>query len=265
MQQETSPREDPFVVFLKKNANIRPEKVSYYLTWIRKFINFCLQHHKNGMDALESFTKTLQKSCYDWQVEQARAAVKLHLYYKGLSKITTNPLENPSSQSESSLKYTQEWEEYVVQMRRILRLQHKSYQTEKTYLSWVRRFSVFLKDKDPKKITEEELKQFLSFLAVERKVSASTQQQAFNSMLFLFRHILDQKVEGIAEAIRSRVKTRLPVILDPEEIIQIFQNLIDPHRLVARLKYQQAIAIPTSLGEDFSVLKLDKPHVAETG
>jgi integron integrase len=96
---------------------------------------------------------------------------------------------------------------------------------------------VFLKDKDPKKITEEELKQFLSFLAVERKVSASTQQQAFNALLFLFRHILDQKVEGIAEAIRSRVKTRLPVVLDPEEIIQIFQNLIDPHRIVARLIY----------------------------
>ena len=73
MQQDTPPGEDSFVVFLKKNANIRPEKVPYYLTWTRKFTKFCLQHHTNDMDALESFIKNLQKNYYDWQVEQSNS------------------------------------------------------------------------------------------------------------------------------------------------------------------------------------------------
>ncbi len=96
---------------------------------------------------------------------------------------------------------------------------------------------MFLKYKDPAGITQEDLKQYLSYLAVERKVSASTQQQAFNALLFLFRYVLNKQIEGIAESIRSRVRKRLPVVLDQDEIVQIFQNLQDPFRLISRLIY----------------------------
>ena len=81
---------------------------------------------------------------------------------------------------------------------RLLRLRNKSYRTEKIYLGWIRRFSVIIKYRKTKEINVEDLKSFLSVLAVERKVSASAQRQTFNALLFLCRNLLKIEIHDLA-------------------------------------------------------------------
>jgi integron integrase len=98
------------------------------------------------------------------------------------------------------------------------------------------RLLLLLDGKDPARIDSADVKRFLSHLAVERKVAASTQNQAFNGLLFLFRHVLDREF-AIADTVRAKAKRRLPVVLKRQEVQRIFEHLDGFHLLMARLIY----------------------------
>src|SRR5580765_1545489 len=83
------------------------------------------------------------------------------------------------------------------QVRAAIRLRHYSLRTENTYLHWIKRFIAFHNNRHPAVMGEEEIEQFLSMLAVEQHVSASTQNQALNALLFLYRHVLDRSLSGL--------------------------------------------------------------------
>ncbi|MCL5420957.1 MAG: integron integrase, partial [Nitrospirae bacterium] len=122
--------------------------------------------------------------------------------------------------------------------RNALRLRHMSYSTEKTYLMWLRSFTGFIAGKTPDDLTVADMQQFLSYLAVERKVSPSTQNQALNALVFVYRHVLD-KIIGVDElnAVRAAYRRRLPVVLTVREAHSIFDKLSGIHRLMAMLIY----------------------------
>ena len=79
-------------------------------------------------------------------------------------------------------------------MKKMLRLKHLSLRTEQTYLGWILRFYRFLNGQPPNRLDSTYVKDFLTHLAVDRNVAASTQNQAFNAILFLFRHVLDKPI-----------------------------------------------------------------------
>ena len=83
----------------------------------------------------------------------------------------------------------------------MLRLKQLSFQAEKTYLHWVRSFYRFLNGASPFSINDSNVKEFLTYLAVEKHVSASTQNQAFNAILFLFRHVIDKEIDGLNDVV----------------------------------------------------------------
>jgi len=87
------------------------------------------------------------------------------------------------------------------QVREIIRLKHYSRKTEKTYVSWIRRFILFHDKRHPEEMGEREIEAFLSDLAVNRKVAASTQNQAFNAILFLYRTVLGKKLDDSIDAV----------------------------------------------------------------
>ncbi|MBI2891681.1 MAG: tyrosine-type recombinase/integrase [Nitrospirae bacterium] len=132
-------------------------------------------------------------------------------------------------------------------MREALRLRHRSLSTEKTYLIWLRGFRSFLRTKDPGAVDGKDLQNYLSHLAVERKVSASTQNQALNAIVFLFRHVLDQNIEGELDAVRAYPRRRLPVVLTPRELHSLFDQLKGSHKLMARLIYGCGLRIQECL------------------
>lgn len=139
------------------------------------------------------------------------------------------------------------WMPHVNRVRDVLRLEHKSYRTEKTYINWVRRFVEFSADRAPSEITERDLRHYLTYLAVELHVAAATQQQAFNALLYLFRHSLKQEVKGLLQTIRAKKPKRLPVVLSPREIAHIIKTLRSPYSLMAKLIYGSGLRLSECL------------------
>ena len=128
-----------------------------------------------------------------------------------------------------------------------MRLMHLSYRTEKSYLSWLLRFRSFVREKNCCALTEQDLKDFLSFLAVERKVAGATQKLAFNALLFFYRYVLDVEIGGLSTVVRSRIGRRLPVVLSREEIRRVFSHLEGTHLLMATIIYGSGMRLQECL------------------
>jgi integron integrase len=122
-------------------------------------------------------------------------------------------------------------------MQRLLRLRHYAARTERTYLGWTRRFLAYVGQCGQAPPTPEDVKAFLSHLAVRRKVASSTQNQAFSALLFLCRHVLMEDLGDMGETVRAREGKRLPVVLSPEETRAVLSHLEDAWRLMRELAY----------------------------
>jgi integron integrase len=127
--------------------------------------------------------------------------------------------------------------------RRHLRVKHYSIRTEQSYIDWIRRFILFHNKRHPETMAEEEIAQFLSYLATVRKVSASTQNQAFNAVLFLYRQVLERKLKFIAGVERARRPARLPVVLTKEEVTAVLAQMRGEYRLMAELLYGSGLRL----------------------
>ena len=124
------------------------------------------------------------------------------------------------------------------QVRQVLRYHHYAYRTEHTYCDWILRFIKFHGCKThPNDMGKIEIDGFLSHLATHGKVSAATQRQAMNAIVFLYRQVLDQPIEDRIEPVRARRHTRLPVIMTQEEVVQVLKEIKGTHLLMARLLY----------------------------
>ncbi|MCX5883889.1 MAG: integron integrase [Deltaproteobacteria bacterium] len=129
------------------------------------------------------------------------------------------------------------WREGYNRLSNEIQVRHYSPKTLKTYTLWVGHFQTFTRSPDPKSLSAEHVKAFLTFLAVTKKVSASTQNQAFNALLFFYRHVLNQdfgKVEGV---VRAKRRPSIPVVLSRDEINKILIHLDPPYDLVVKLLY----------------------------
>lgn len=123
------------------------------------------------------------------------------------------------------------------QVREMIRLKHYSRRTEKSYVSWIRRFILFHDKRHPQDMGNREIEAFLTDLAVKQKVAASTQNQAFNALLFLYRIVLKKELEGQINAIRARRPRRLPTVLSRQEARQVIEAMSGTQQLVVKLLY----------------------------
>jgi len=124
-----------------------------------------------------------------------------------------------------------------------LRVKHYSYQTEKSYLLWIRRFILFHNKRHPKEMGGEEINAFLTHLAVEGKVAASTQNQALSALLFLYREVLHLELDLDLDAVRAKRSRYLPTVLTPEEVKAIIVHLSGIHRLVVQVLYGSGLRL----------------------
>lgn len=129
------------------------------------------------------------------------------------------------------------------QVRTAIRLRHYSLRTEHIYLHWVKRFILFNNKRHPREMGNKEVSAFLSYLAVNRKVSASTQNQALSAILFLYRHVLDIELEWLTDVVRAKRSKRLPVVLTPDEMNKILSQLDGVHWLLACLLYGSGLRL----------------------
>jgi integron integrase len=121
-------------------------------------------------------------------------------------------------------------------VRGAIAARHYSPRTERAYLGWIRRYLAFGGGRPVEAMGAAEVTKFLSVLAVRHKVSASTQNQALSSLLFLYRNVLGRKLEGL-DAIRAKPSVRLPIVLSRTEVVALFQHLHGIPWLMSSLMY----------------------------
>jgi integron integrase len=122
-------------------------------------------------------------------------------------------------------------------VRGAIRLKHYSLRTEQTYVDWIKRFIVFHGKQHPDTMGAEEIRQFLTHLAVERDVAAATQNQAFSALLFLYRVVLNRELPWIDGIERPKRPARVPVVLTPDEARTVLAAMHGTTRLMAQLLY----------------------------
>jgi integron integrase len=133
------------------------------------------------------------------------------------------------------------------QVRDRIRARHLSFRTEKTYLYWIRRFVWFHKRQHPRELAGPEIEAFLTALAVENKVSASTQNQALAALLFLYRDVLEVDLPWLANVIRAKRPQHLPVVLTREEVKEVMARLHGTVWLVVSLLYGAGMRVTECL------------------
>lgn len=129
------------------------------------------------------------------------------------------------------------------QVRGALQSRHYSERTVDAYTQWIRRYILFHDKRHPEQMAEPEINAFLTHLAVEAKVSASTQNQALSALLFLYRHVLNREVGELEDIVRARRPRRLPTVLTQEEVRQVLDRLSGDKRLIVALLYGSGLRL----------------------
>ena len=254
-----------------------------YLKWMRYYLDFCHKYHfeQETSKSLSAFLKKLDEKKQSGQSKkQAEQAVRLYFAwvqstqkqqdFKSKNKNPRTTTISPNTYSDNRQEYKSleitpcrpegftskkkpglqkgaDWTGVFADLNNTIRVRHYSRATLKTYSGWVRKFQTFSESKDPTLLGTEDVKQFLTSLAVQKQVAASTQNQAFNALLFFFRHVLGKEFGKVDGVVRAKRKPYIPVVLSREEIDRIVDNLKMPYRLIISLMYGCGLRISECL------------------
>jgi integron integrase len=149
----------------------------------------------------------------------------------------------------------------LADLRRALRLRHYSRRTEQAYVRWVRRFIEFHDRRHPRTLGAPEVTRFLTHLAVRRRVSAATQNQALHALMFYYRHVLGERVGWLDGLVRATQRRRLPVVLTQGEVHSVLARLRGTPRLVAWLLYGAGLRLGEALPLRVKDVEFDRRRI----
>jgi len=132
-------------------------------------------------------------------------------------------------------------------VRYAIRVRQYSLATEKTYLGWIRKFILYHGKRHPADMAKAEIEAFLSYLAVKRQVSPSTQNQALQALLFMYRYVLEIELPWLDDVVRAKPKRRVPVVLSRNEARLLLENVSLAQRLIASLMYGAGLRVTECL------------------
>lgn len=118
-----------------------------------------------------------------------------------------------------------------------IKVRHYSPKTLKNYSSWLSKFQTFTKSKPLTSLSDRDIKEFLTFLAVRKNVAASTHNQAFNALLFFIRHVMKKEPGELKDVVRAKRRPYIPVVLSRREVDSILEHLDYPYDLIVKLLY----------------------------
>lgn len=259
---------------LLKSLTIPVCEYADYRKWLRYFLDFCAKYPEvsgNFTRQEQLFLEKLRhKNQSEEQRSQAASAIKLYAgiqsqaidkSFAGSCEVDDMLTVIPSISSEESTAQksqgiqsyggsshyceagyqvksdSPEWDSVLEKMAGEIKVRHYSRKTLKTYANWSRQFQRYLKSKPPQELTTEDVKEYLTFLAVKCKVASSTQNQAFNSLLFLFRHGLKRNFGVLNGVPRAKKSLYIPTVLSRKEIDAVIAQLARTHGLVVKLLF----------------------------
>lgn len=221
---------DEYSNFLISKHIVAESKVTYYINWVAKCLKWSSKKFGDDLTPTEvdHFLKRLSKTKEQWQVDQAALSIRIYRYFIK----TRNSVAHRATVDDK-----QQWRYVAKEMKNMLRLKQRALATERTYLHWLRRFYGFVNGQSPFSLDSNHVKDFLTHLAVDKKVAKSTQDQAFNAILFFFRHVLDKDIDDLNAVVRSRRPKRLPVVLTKAETARLLDHLEGVYRLISGMIY----------------------------
>ncbi len=230
-----------FSDYLRDRQLAPDNRIGYYVGWVRQFRDFCRrqQHEYSYEERLLRFLDFLRQRPErpDWQIGQAKDAVHIYLYQ---FRANEGPGEEDSLSFDPS-----DCDAVVGCLTEVLRLKHYRYGTETSYIRWVRRFYDYLRSSRGEKTVPcaEDVRNFLTRLAISEHVAAQTQNQAFNALLFLFRHVIHVDLGDMDKNVRAKRGRKLPVVLTVGEVKAVIENTPAEHRLAMKLIYGGGLRI----------------------
>ena len=252
----------PAALFTKYNLLLNKKSVSVsvhnnYKKWLRFYLDFCHKycHRYADRESLKHFMLKLHEKNQSTAMQE-EAAKAVSLYYEMLQATPHHPINHSGAGSDplpmrdegkigghDSLPMAghgnseAEWQKVYDDFYAEIKVRHYSPKTLRSYSAWVRKFQAFIKGKKPSDLNPSDVKDFIRFLAVDCRVSASSQNQAFNALLFLYRHVLKTDFGDQSDNVRAKRRRHIPVVLSREEVNSVIDNLNYPYDLVVRLLY----------------------------
>jgi integron integrase len=226
----------PFGEFLLKAQLVKEKAAPYCVRWVRRFLSRPASDEPLA-DQVRRFCEDLERSrCEEWQVRQAEQALRIYFVHF-LQR--TDWHRQPTSTVLDERGHASPLAALEL-LRQRLRTRHYAYRTECSYADWVRRFFDYLAQRQGvphPSVTSEAVREFATHLAVHRRVSASTQNQALSAVLFLCREVFGLEVDGLALATRAKRGTHLPVVLSVPEVAALLGAMRGTTWLMAALIY----------------------------
>jgi integron integrase len=232
-----------FAEYLLKQQLVPEKYASYHVTWVRKFLARGVTVPVVPLEErITGFLHELEAtgSHPAWQITQAERALRLYFVnFKGDATASAPTQTTITANADGSYGRNHTLEA----LRTQLRLKHYAYTTEKTYLDWAARFFDYLRETghattgDGCQLNAERVRDFLAYLATRREVAASTQNQAFSAILFLFRDVLRVELGAMGEGVRAKRGPKLPVVLTVAEVAAVLEQLKGTAGLMAETLY----------------------------
>jgi len=273
------------------------EKLHWWSIHVQRFLKFVRRHPQEGPVEvlLEHFLSDLDVQDPPigvWQRDQIRQA--LAVFVRGIQNWhleedergllrpafrlkTTGPgLESRGAQEvregsvgsdrsmaagQSAVEGTEILEPWLLRFQACMRLRRYALRTEESYRDWIRRFLSFHEGADPAALSEEEVREYLEYLAVARNVSASTQNQALSALLFLYGTVLERPLGDLKEVVRARRPQRLPVVLSRNEVQRLLDVMEGTLGLIARVLYGTGLRLMEGLRLRVKDLDFDRGQI----
>jgi len=251
---------EAYAVWLREKRMTSDHKIQFFVGWVERFLRLQSSRPNEAWgDTLRIFLEDLGEGLTrGWQLRQAADAVTLFCgqyrerqvagvatdaHETGRSAVSGSGVGGQRPGGKCAIAGALDASQLLAEMRQLLRLRHYAYRTERSYLGWAQRFLVYVDKTTGVTPTPDDVKSYLSYLAVQRNVAASTQNQAFNALLFLFRYVLMVDLGDMGTTVRARRGRRLPVVLMPEEARAVFNELQGLYRLMLELVYGSGLRV----------------------
>jgi integron integrase len=256
-----------------ESQGVSPERSQFYAGWVEEFINYQpgVRLKERSAQEIEQFLGFVQYQAgkSEWQARQAAHALRI-LYEEFLPHY--RPLQSPERAPQGGgcgfrdqvLPGEAERRQgpILTRLKEQFRLRHYSYKTETSYLEWVRRFLAFHGYADPADLdAEAATREYLEYLAGVRYVSANTQNQALNALVFLFKHALQLPLGDLGKFERAKRPRRLPEVLTRKEAQALLEKMEGTPKLMASLMYGSGLRLAECLGLRVKDVDLERRQV----
>lgn len=245
-------------VFLLQN-NIPSGQHNYFVRWLTLYLDACKIHQWPPGDPtyLPDFLNEIQGQAASLFLRnQAEQAVRLYQAFLHAASPQELSVKESRAANDTS-DVSPAWQAIYTALADEIQVRHYSPKTLKSYRAWLQRFHGFVGELSPEQLGKQEVSRFLTHLATVDQVSASTQNQAFNALLFVYKHVLRRKLTLLKNVTRAKRKPYIPVVLSRAEIDRIMAYLSPPYTLIVKLLYGCGLRLAECLSLRVQDLNID--------